>query len=174
MASAFSHAASALALTSVFAPGGLRARFYALAILLSILPDFDVISFRLGIAYENPYGHRGFTHSIFFSILLAFMISWLLRKHIANGAWLRLAFCFSLVIASHGFLDALTNGGKGIAFFWPFDNGRYFLPWRVIQVSPVTIHQFFSEWGRRVIINETGYIILPSLCIFGAAVFIRP
>jgi hypothetical protein len=26
----------------------------------------------------------------------------------------------------------MTNGGLGVAFFSPFDNGRYFLPWRPI------------------------------------------
>jgi inner membrane protein len=29
-------------------------------------------------------------------------------------------------MASHGVLDALTNGGHGIAFFSPFLNERYF------------------------------------------------
>jgi hypothetical protein len=35
-----------------------------------------------------------------------------------------------LATASHGVLDATTNGGLGVAFFSPFDNRRYFLPWR--------------------------------------------
>jgi hypothetical protein len=33
-----------------------------------------------------------------------------------------------LATAGHGLLDAMTNGGLGLAFFSPFDNHRYFLP----------------------------------------------
>jgi len=38
----------------------------------------------------------------------------------------------------------MTKGGLGVAFFSPFDNSRYFLPWRPIRVSPIAIHRFFS------------------------------
>lgn len=33
----------------------------------------------------------------------------------------------------------LTDGGLGVAFFSPFDNKRYFLPWRPIRVSPISV-----------------------------------
>jgi inner membrane protein len=49
-----------------------------------------------------------------------------------------------LATASHGVLDAMTDGGLGVAFFSPFDNRRYFLPWRPIVVSPISIARFFS------------------------------
>ena len=35
-----------------------------------------------------------------------------------------------LSTASHGVLDALTDGGLGVAFFSPFDQTRYFFPFR--------------------------------------------
>ncbi len=38
---------------------------------------------------------------------------------------------------SHGILDALTDGGLGVAFFAPFVNTRYFFPWTPIKVSPI-------------------------------------
>ena len=41
-----------------------------LAIGSAILPDIDVIAFKFGIDYMHPFGHRGFTHSILFAILL--------------------------------------------------------------------------------------------------------
>ena len=51
-----------------------------LAILSSILPDFDVIAFKFGIPYSHPFGHRGFTHSILFAILWAVIVSILVSK----------------------------------------------------------------------------------------------
>jgi inner membrane protein len=57
---------------------------------------------------------------------------------------------FFLITASHGILDAFTNGGLGIALFSPFDNSRYFFPFRPIQVSPIGAG-FFSMRGLRVL-----------------------
>src|SRR5215831_7502105 len=51
------------------------------------------------------------------------------------GRFALFAYLF-LATASHGVLDAMTNGGLGVAFFSPFDTTRYFLPWRPIRVSP--------------------------------------
>ena len=36
-------------------------------IILAMLPDADVLSFKFGIAYGNVFGHRGFTHSRVFA-----------------------------------------------------------------------------------------------------------
>ena len=41
------------------------------------------------------------------------------------------------VVATHGLLDAMTDGGLGVALFWPFTHERYFLPWRPIPVAPI-------------------------------------
>ena len=73
-------------------------------------------------------------------------------------AWL---FLF-LATASHGVLDAMTSGGGGVAFFAPFDDERYFLPWRPILVSPMSIRRFFSERGARVLANELIWVWIPA------------
>jgi inner membrane protein len=62
---------------------------------------------------------------------------------------------------SHGILDAMTSGGDGVGFLIPFDNTRYFFPFREIKVSPIGIEKFFSEWGVRVILSEIQYIAIP-------------
>ena len=49
--------------------------------------------------------------------------------------------------ASHALLDAMTNGGLGVAVYWPFSLKRIFLPFKPIQVSPIGISNFFTEWG---------------------------
>ncbi|MFT6112793.1 MAG: inner membrane protein [Bacteroidia bacterium] len=57
----------------------------------------------------------------------------------------------------------MTTGGLGVAFFSPFENSRYFLPWSPIQVSPIGLKQFFSEWGLEVIKSEIIWIGIPLL-----------
>ncbi len=74
--------------------------------------------------------------------------------------WLLIAH-FILVTASHGMLDAMTDGGLGIAFFAPFDDTRYFFPWRPVLVSPIGIAPFFSRYGLDVLISECVWIWLP-------------
>ena len=138
-----------------------------LAILSSILPDFDVIAFKFGIPYSHPFGHRGFTHSILFAILWAVIVSVLVGKK--EKLIYFLVLFFSTV--SHGLLDAITTGGRGVGFFIPFENSRYFLPTRVIQVSPLGVEEFFSEWGIRVLISELKYIAIPC-CIILITLFI--
>ncbi|NIM77978.1 MAG: hypothetical protein GTO20_04240 [Candidatus Aminicenantes bacterium] len=57
---------------------------------------------------------------------------------------------FFLLTASHGVLDAFTNGGLGIALLSPFDTTRHFSPWQPIEVAPIGIWAFFSDWGVKV------------------------
>jgi len=132
-----------------------------IAIGSAILPDLDVISFQFGIDYIHPLGHRGFTHSIFFAIL------WSITLAFVFGKKRKLIYFITLFLStlSHGLLDAMTTGGKGVGFFIPFENIRYFFPWRMIQVSPIGIQEFFSEWGMRVILSELKYIAMPCLII---------
>jgi inner membrane protein len=80
-----------------------------------------------------------------------------------------LAAYLFLAIASHGMLDALTNGGLGVAFLAPFSSGRYFFPWRPILVSPISVHRFFSERGVAVLTSELVIVWLPSIAVAMAA-----
>jgi len=77
---------------------------------------------------------------------------------------LALILFFFLCTASHILLDALTNGGLGVAVFSPFDQERYFLPWRPISVSPFGIREFISTRGWRILQNKFFWVGLP--CIF--------
>ena len=58
--------------------------------------------------------------------------------------------------ASHGFFDAMTDGGLGIAFFAPFTNTRYFLPWRPIPVAPLSLEGLLNPRGLRMLRWESG------------------
>ena len=90
----------------------------------------------------------------------------------SDSHWPALFLWFTAVTASHGLLDALTNGGRGIAFFAPFSDHRYFFPWRPIQVSPIGVG-FFSPRGLRVLASEAQWIWLPSAIIAVSARLIR-
>jgi len=88
---------------------------------------------------------------------------------LSTGAWLW-TYLF-LATASHGLLDAMTDGGLGVAFFSPFNNDRYFLPWRPIRVSPIGISRFFSDRGLEVLASELLWIWLPSVLLAAFAWF---
>src|SRR5688500_11055158 len=84
---------------------------------LSMLPDADVIGFRFGIAYGDPWGRRGATHSLVFASGLGILVG-VVAPSLA-GSRARTTVLAVLVAASHGLLDALTDGGRGIALLWP-------------------------------------------------------
>lgn len=163
MASAFGHAALAFAIGQNFPRRILHWKFWILGVICTILPDADVISFKFGIAYEDFWGHRGFTHSLLFAAIIGVLITLLFyRKKSTLLEGTAYALFFTLCTASHSVLDAMTSGGLGVAFFSPWDNARYFFPWRPIQVSPIGVANFFSEWGLKVILSELIWIGIPS------------
>ena len=171
MASAFGHALAAFAIGKSIAFKKQSRKFWLLGIVCSILPDADVLSFVFGIPYLDMWGHRGITHSIFFAILLALVFTFLFFKN--NSKKTLVFFYLFLATVSHGVLDAMTTGGEGVAFFAPFENSRYFLPWREIKVSPIGISNFFSEWGLKVIKSELIWIGIPSLILLSLTVSIK-
>ncbi|MEE9348551.1 MAG: metal-dependent hydrolase [Flavobacteriaceae bacterium] len=164
MASFFGHALTSIAIGKGFSFKNKTLKFWILAIFCAVLPDADVISFKLGIPYASFWGHRGFTHSILFALLVGVFIALLFYR---SKKWYLYAVFFFLATVSHTLLDALTNGGLGVALFSPFDNTRYFFPWRPIQVSPIGIENFLSERGWRVIKSELFYIGIPSIIFIG-------
>ena len=175
MASLFTHGFVAVALGHTLLPAPRPWRLWLASVLCSCIPDADVIGFAFGIAYGHPLGHRGFSHSLVFAALLsAGVVYSSFREALGNPRLKRLLLAhFFLVTASHGFLDALTDGGLGVAFFAPFDNARYFLPWRPIVVSPIGVGAFFSRWGLEVMVNELLWIWLPAGLVALVGIVVR-
>jgi inner membrane protein len=163
MPSVFSHVIAAVAVGGVAVGGPSRLTIWGLGALCSVLPDLDVISFYFGLPYGHVLGHRGLSHSLFFAAGLASIAAVLLRRTIPVA---RLWAFFFLATASHGLLDAMTNGGLGVAFFAPFSDARYFLPWRPIVVSPISIRAFVGPRGLQVMWSEIGWIWAPSAVVF--------
>jgi inner membrane protein len=68
-------------------------------------------------------------------------------------------------MASHGLLDACTNGGSGIALLWPFTDTRYFAPFTPIEVSPIGLARFLSTRGAAVMASELLWVWLPCIVL---------
>ena len=126
---------------------------------ISLLPDADVIGSRLGIRYEDTWGHRGVTHSFAFAFVVGLAVYVFAR--LAKFPAVKMALIAFAVVASHAVLDAFTDGGYGCALLWPFSNERIFAPWTPIHVAPMG-RAFFSAEGLRVAAVET-VLSLPAL-----------
>jgi inner membrane protein len=148
----------AVALLKTWAPR-LPHRVAVAGAIATIVPDLDVAGFALGIPYAHPLGHRGFTHSIVFALILAALGTWMLRVPGQRRATFLFLFACTM---SHGLHDAMTNGGRGVAFFAPFHNARYFFPWTPIRVSPIG-SRFFSARGMATLRSELAWVWAPCI-----------
>jgi inner membrane protein len=157
MSSIFTHAAAGAALAAM-AEAKPSAATAGVAALCAMLPDLDGIGYLLGIRYGAIFGHRGFLHSLSFALLVAAAVTFLFFRH--RDPLLHFLLFFAAT-ASHGVLDAMTDGGLGIAFFSPFDTTRYFFPFRPILVPPLGIRAFFTRYGLAVMKSEIQWVWLP-------------
>ena len=135
------------------------ARLLVAGIVASIIPDVDVIAFRLDVPYDSAYGHRGFTHSVMFAFTLGLIGAYFSRA-LRVSVFAAFIFIFAAAV-SHGVLDSFTNGGHGIAFLWPWSTERFFAPFEFIEVSPIGLSRFFSARGVAVLRSELVYVWLP-------------
>lgn len=175
MPSIFSHAIVAGALGTVNYPRKELVKYFLIGLFCATFPDFDVMMFKLGIPYEHPFGHRGFFHSLLFMYLQGLFLVRIFYFDLtfASRESLTIGFYFFCCGVSHSLLDAMTNGGLGVAFFAPFDDTRYFFPWRPIEVSPIGMDAFFTEAGLRVLKSELVYVMVPSAVVAVGALVLR-
>lgn len=139
-------------------------RLLVAGMVAAMLPDADVLAFKLGIPYADAFGHRGASHSLAFALLVA-LLGALAHRSLRTRPRVAMAWLFACV-ASHPLLDALTDGGLGVALWWPMSEARAFAPMRPIAVSPIGAG-FFSERGLAVVLSEVRWVWLP--CAFVAA-----
>ena len=147
MASAFGHIAVAYAMAKTIQPALRTKQFWWLVVACCLLPDADVIGLFLGIPYEHVLGHRGLTHSLFCAGIVGLLVPRLVVPGLGFGSrsYGILALIFFGVTMSHGMLDAMTNGGLGIAFFSPFDSSRYFFPGGLLPFRQSAFPHFFRH-----------------------------
>ena len=167
MPTAFTHAFAAAALTSLAPRGAATLKLLLVAGALAVLPDVDVAAFRLKIDYDHPLGHRGFTHSLLFALLAGFLALAIFFRERTPGtrAWWLTGSLLSFCAASHGLLDAFTDAGLGVGFFIPFDDGRYFFPWRPLATSPLGVSAFLGGPAVSILWNEVRWVWLPVAAV---------
>jgi inner membrane protein len=169
MPSAITHAVVGAALTPL-APRPLRGLRLAVALAaVAALPDLDVIAFRLGIPYAHPLGHRGFSHSLLFAAVVALVLPRLVCPAVRAGTrrWWAVVLLGFAAVASHGLLDACTDGGLGVGLLIPVSEARFFLPWRPLAVSPLSVRAFFSPRGWAILSTEVVWVWLPIALALG-------
>ncbi|PJZ78299.1 metal-dependent hydrolase [Leptospira neocaledonica] len=171
MATIFSHPAVPISLFFFFGKKRIPVILAIFGIFFSILPDFDVVAFKFGIPYESDWGHRGFTHSILFALVVSCIVAFFRTK--LKASWLIIFLFLSVSAISHGVLDAMTTGGLGVGFFLPWRSERIFFEYRPIRVSPIGPKNFFTERGWVVIQSELLYIWVPAFLVSIVGVGVR-
>lgn len=136
------------------------------------IPDLDVFASHFTDTVSALEIHRGFTHSIVFSVLFAPIFGWLVSKfekykNVKDWSWL-----FFWALITHPFLDAHTTWGTQL--FWPLDlrlafktifvvDPLYTLPFLVFLI--LTMFQNRTSKKRRLYNNlgltiSTLYLVL--------------
>ncbi len=131
------------------------------------IPDLDILFNFTHDFVEAQDLHRGFTHSITFSLLFAPFLAWLMsrihrKRDVDYKKWLLMAF---LALVTHPMLDNFTTWGT--QFFWPFSDYRVAFN-SVFVIDPLYTFPFlfflvwalFQKWDsrRRKRLNYIGII----------------
>lgn len=92
--------------------------------VIATIPDLDVVLLPFYSELERLSIHRGFSHSILFSFIGAFLIAFILSKIKCTKqiSYLRLCVFSWLALFTHMLLDAFTTYGTQL--FLPFSNYR--------------------------------------------------
>lgn len=106
--------------------------------LLSVVPDLDMLVYPFIEPTRAALFHRGFSHSIFFFLLIAPFLAMGIQKlqkqvPYTRAQWTRFVF---LILLAHSVLDVFTSYGTGI--LEPFSDKRFALS------SIAIIDVFFS------------------------------
>lgn len=85
------------------------------------IPDLDVLANYFTDTITAIEIHRGFTHSIFFSVFFAPVFGWLVSKieKKSGVGWKGWSWLFFWALITHPILDGFTTWGT--QFFWPFE-----------------------------------------------------
>ena len=167
MPSWVAHAVAGVAVASVFTTRTDVRRFAWTAAACTIVPDLDAIGWPIGMGdIELLGGHRGFTHSIPFAVLLGAAAAWgIFRGERWKPLRLRLWLCFALATMTHGALDALSTIGEGVRFFSPFRDTRYVSAWQPLHASRAPPEARPVSRIAYIVRDEMQYVILPCVIL---------
>jgi inner membrane protein len=135
-----------------------RRRYLAFLLFaaFSLLPDADLILVALGGHDSGAVGHRGASHSLVTALMVGVACGLFARR--MGFPALRTAIAITVAVGSHGLLDALGEGGRGIPLLWPFSDHRFMSPWRVLPDAP-RVEDYLSHAGAVSLIAEFCYFL---------------
>lgn len=152
---------------------------YKAAILGAIggtIPDLDVLLMPFFSTLENISIHRGYSHSIFFSVLGGLLLAWGLSrlKWCSAFSYGRLFVFTFLVLFTHIMLDAFTTYGTQL--FLPFSDTRVSFD-SINIVDPVytvpliigLAWTFYASWRKKEFrprANQIGLLISSCYLLF--------
>ncbi|PKH49610.1 metal-dependent hydrolase [Tenacibaculum sp. Bg11-29] len=139
------------------------------------IPDLDVLASFFTDKVTALYIHRGFTHSIVFSVLFAPILAWIVSRYEKYKDFKNWTLLFFLSFVTHPILDAHTTWGTQL--FWPFDirlafknifviDPLYTLPFLVFLIFAMTQkrtsekRRFYNKMG---LIVSSSYLVLTLL-----------
>jgi inner membrane protein len=167
MATVYTHAMVGVSLAYLCTRRRTRWVYWLVAALLPVIADLDTLMLAPSISVRD---HRGFTHSLAFSLALGLTTTIVLGWYLRMGFW-RLVVLFSVIAASHGILDLFTTAGNGVALWWPISDVRIG-PWGPIPVADLAL-----DWPNpnrsRAVRAELLYIWLPLSAVIVAVAFWR-
>jgi inner membrane protein len=158
MPTVLTHAALPLIAAWGLGPSRVPPRLALVAAVVAVVPDLDVLSRFVGIPVESILGHRGASHSVAAALVVGMLAAAIPARPIG---WPRRWWFLFLSALSHGSADMLTDGGKGIALFWPLTSDRMFFWFRPVEVSPIFLRGLENGKLWLVLASEMFWILLP-------------
>ena len=121
---------------------------------IATIPDLDVVLYLFYEKFEMLSIHRGYSHSILFSFIGAFLFSYFLKrfKWTKEISYHRLCFFSWVTLLTHMFLDAFT--AYGTQLFLPFSDLRFGLD-SINVVDPVYTLPLIIGLGFSLFIYRT-------------------
>ena len=163
MPTIFTHPAVPLAIGIGLGTRVIPPKLLIMGALATIVPDVDVY-FGATVQENSALAHRGFTHSVGFAFLVGLLAAALARRALAAQPLIAFAFV-TLCTASHGLLDAFTNGEAAVMLLWPFSHERYLMPWEPIEISPIGLRGLVSFRMIEVLLSEVKWVGLPAAAL---------
>ncbi|TMM31090.1 metal-dependent hydrolase [Polaribacter aestuariivivens] len=135
------------------------------------IPDLDVVASYFTDTVTALEIHRGFTHSILFSVLFAPLFAFIVTKYEKYKNFKNWTLLFFLAFVTHPILDAQTTWGTKL--FWPLDIRLAFK--NVFVIDPLYTFPFLGflvlallqkkEAKKRRLYNNLGLIISCSYLV---------
>ena len=163
------HFAPAVALAAAFGTRHVGCRLMAAGAVCAVMPDLDFLLVTMQVdRFSGTYGHRGFTHSLGFALIIGLLgFAWPDRDRPGAARRAFRGSYLALCTASHPLMDSLIDMHICCAWWWPLDGLRHCFDWRPIPMRGVSIH----GWERLRV--ELQWIGLPLFMLANGGMLLR-